>query len=52
MKTLRFYNAENMKYDFDINCPGSILALEFLSDKNAIAVSMSDRTIIFYDSGA
>lgn len=52
MKTLRFYDAATMRYDFDINCPGSILALEFLPDKNAISVSLSDRTIIFYDSGA
>lgn len=52
MKTLRFYDAGTMRYDFDINCPGSILALEFIPDKNAMAVSLSDRTIIFYDSGA
>jgi WD40 repeat protein len=28
-----------------------ILAIELLPDKNAIAVSLSDRSIMFYDSG-
>ena len=51
MKALRFYHASDMKFDFDILCPSSILALEFLPDKNVLAVSLSDRTILFYDSG-
>lgn len=41
-----------MKNELDIQCPGIILAIEFLPDKNAIAVSLSDRSIVFYDSGA
>ncbi len=50
MKTLRIYNGETMKFEHDIVCPKSILAVEFLQDKNAIAVSISNRTILFYDS--
>ena len=51
MKTLRIYNGENMKFQIDIVCPSSILAVEFLPDKNSIAVSISNRQILFYDSG-
>lgn len=50
MKTLRIYNGETMKFEHDIVCPKSILAVEFLPDKNSIAVSVSNRTILFYDS--
>jgi WD40 repeat protein len=28
------------------------LAIEFAPDKNAICVSLSDRTILFYDAGS
>jgi hypothetical protein len=51
MRIMRIYNAATMKNELDINCPSIILAIEFLPDKNAIAVSLSDRSIIFYDSG-
>jgi WD40 repeat protein len=50
MKTLRIYNGETMKFEHDILCPDSILAVEFLPDKNSIAVSISNRSILFYDS--
>jgi hypothetical protein len=43
MKTLRIYNGESMKFEIDIVCPSSILAVEFLPDKNSIAVSISNR---------
>jgi hypothetical protein len=36
----------------DIQCPGVILAIEFLPDKNAICVSLSDRSVLFYDAGS
>lgn len=52
MKTLRIYNGMTMKSELDITCPDTILAVEFLPDKNSIAVSLSNRTILFYDSGA
>ena len=51
MKFMRIYNAATMKLEIDIQCPSVILAIEFLPDKNAIAVSLSDRSIMFYDSG-
>ncbi len=52
MKFLRIYNGETMKNELDIPCPGAILAIEFLPDKNAICVSLSDRTILFFDAGS
>lgn len=39
-----------MKWEKDISCVGVILAIEFCSGYNAIAVSLSDRTIIFFDT--
>jgi WD40 repeat protein len=50
MKTMRIYDAFSMKLELDIICAGVILAIEFAPDKNAICVSLSDRTIIFYDA--
>ena len=41
---MRIYNGQNMKHEIDINCPGNILAIEFIQDKNSICVSLSDRT--------
>jgi WD40 repeat protein len=51
MRSMRIYNAQTMKNELDIQCPGVILGIEFIPDKNTIAVSLSDRSIIFYDSG-
>ena len=51
MKTMRIYDAITMKLDLDIQCPEVILAIEFAPDKNAICVSLSDRTILFFDAG-
>ena len=50
MKVMRIYDALTMKNEIDITCSGVILALEFAPDKNAICVSLSDRTIIFFDA--
>jgi hypothetical protein len=50
MKIMRIYDALTMKLELDITCTGVILALEFAPDKNAICVSLSDRTIIFFDA--
>jgi len=33
-----------------IECPSRILAIEFIPDRKAIAVSLSDRTILFFDT--
>jgi len=41
-----------MRHELDIQCPGVILAIEFLPDKNAIAISLSDRSILFYDASS
>jgi hypothetical protein len=51
MKTMRIYDALTMRLEMDILCAGVILAIEYAPDKNAICVSQSDRTIIFYDAG-
>lgn len=50
MRTVRVYDAKTMKLLKDIHCVGVILAVEYCPNKNAIAVSLSDRTIIFFDT--
>jgi len=50
MKILRLYDGLTLKHTNDIVCHGVILAVEFAPDKNAICVSLSDRTIIFFDA--
>lgn len=52
MKNMRIYNGSTMKHEIDIACPSVILAIEFISDKNSICVSVSDRTLIFFDAGS
>jgi hypothetical protein len=49
-RTLRIYDAKTMKLLKDIHCVGVILAVEYCQNKNSIAVSLSDRTIIFFDT--
>jgi hypothetical protein len=51
MRMMRIYDGFSMKNEIDIHCPGVILAIEFAPDKNVIAVSLSDRTILFFDAG-
>ena len=50
MKHLRIYDGLTMRHETDINCNSVILAVEFIPDKNAICVSLSDRTFIFYSA--
>lgn len=50
MRVVRIYDAKTMKLIKDIPCIGVILAIEYCPNKNAIAVSLSDRTIIFFDT--
>ena len=53
MRTMRIYNGSNMEWEKkDIICPSYILAIEFIPDKNAICVSISDKTLLFYDAGS
>ena len=40
---MRIYNGQTLKHEIDISCPGNILAIEFINDKNSICVSLSDR---------
>jgi len=47
---MRVYNGSTMRHEMDLVSSGSILAIEFAPDKNAIAVSLSDRTIVFHDA--
>lgn len=50
MRLIRIYDAKQMKWERDISCVAYILALEFCSNKNALAASLSDRTIVFFDT--
>jgi WD40 repeat protein len=50
MRLVRIYDARSMRLIKDIPCVGVILAIEHCPNKNAIAVSLSDRTIIFFDT--
>merc|ERR1711893_481099 len=49
MKIVRIYDAIRMKPEPSIHCSGVINAIEFISEKNAIAISLSDLTIRFYE---
>jgi WD40 repeat protein len=52
MKFVRIYNGVTMRSEIVIPCPGVILAIEYVSDKNAICVSLSDRTFLFFDASS
>jgi hypothetical protein len=52
MKFVRIYNGATMRLEITIACPGVILAIEYVSDKNAICVSLSDRTFLFFDASS
>ena len=49
MKLLRVYHGRTMKHEQDIHCQNVILAVEYISDKSALAISLSDRSILFHD---
>ena len=51
-RNMRIYNGQTMKHEIDINCPGNILAIEFITDKNSICVSLSDRAFQFFDANS
>ena len=46
---IRIYDAVNMKQEPSIKCAGKINAIEFITERNAIAISLSDLTIRFYE---
>lgn len=50
MKLIRIYAGKTMKWERDIECVCYILAIEFCSAENALAASLSDRSIIFFDT--
>lgn len=50
MKMIRIYDAVTMNIEKSIQCVAVILAIEYCIDKNALAVSLSDRTIVFFDT--
>ena len=49
MKVVRIYDAVKMKQEPSIECTSVINAIEFISERNAIAISLSDLTIRFYE---
>lgn len=49
-RNIRIYEAKTMEWIKDIMCPAIILALEYCSSKNALVASLSDRTIVFFDT--
>ena len=51
MRSIRIYNGLTMKHEKNIECSSYILAIEYIPDKNAICVSISDKTLIFYEAG-
>lgn len=49
MRVIRIYDAAKMKQEPSIHCSGVINAIEFIEGRNAIAISLSDLTIRFYE---
>ena len=48
VKSVRIYNGSDLQWVQDIDCPASILAIEYCIYKNMIAISLADRTIVFF----
>ena len=49
MKVVRIYDAVKMKQEKSIICPNVINAIEFIEERSAIAISLSNLTIRFYE---
>lgn len=49
MKVVRIYDAVTMKQEPSIQCSGVINAIEFITERNLVAISLSDKTIRFYE---
>ena len=39
----------NESEEYTIQCNGVVLAVEYIPDRHAVAISLSDRTIVFHD---
>lgn len=50
MRYLKFYNGETMKKEFELICSANILSVEYITDKQVIAVSTSDQYLLFYEA--
>ena len=48
-RLIKIYDAPKMRHEISITCSGPILAIEFIADRNAIAISLADLTIRFYE---
>jgi len=42
MRILKIYEGDSMKIVYEVICTANILALEYITDRNMIAVSLSD----------
>jgi len=49
---MRIYDGPTMNHEIDVACPAVILAIEYISDKNSICVSLSNRTFLFFDASS
>jgi hypothetical protein len=50
MKNVRVYRGDDMTFVMDIVCDSNILSIEYCgAEKNAIAISLANRTIVFLD---
>lgn len=49
MKIFRVYEAESMKLVIDVTCKATILAIEYISDRGLVVVSLCDLSLVFYD---
>jgi len=49
-KFIKIYEGATMEFLHEIPCPNTILAIEFISDKNSLCVSLSDRSFIFFEA--
>ena len=52
MRTVRIYDAFSMRLVTDVPCPAVVLAIEYIPDRNVLAVVLSDKTILFLDAGS
>lgn len=50
MRIIRIYEGKTMEWIKDLECVAIILAIEFCPNFKALAASLSDRTIIFFDT--
>ena len=46
------YNGSDLSWVRDIECDSNILAIEYCVDKNMIAVSLANRTIVFFEGNS